>query len=85
MLPTEFEAFVKYAVGISVLVALVALWRVRKRGPSGFFLVGGAAAFALLLVLLLNHASDSWLYALGFVVTACIVADMMARKKPDKP
>ena len=85
MLPNEFEGFVKYAVGISLLVALVGLWRVRKRGPSGLFLVGGAVAFAVLLCLLLNHAAEGWLYAVGFVVTGCVVADAMVRKKPEKP
>lgn len=82
MLPSEFEAFVKYAIGISILVALIALWRVRKRGPSGLFLVGASTSFALLLWLVLEHADDSWLFAIGFVVAGCMVADFFVRKQP---
>ncbi len=85
MLPTEFELFVKYAIGLALVVMLIALWRVRKRGPTGFFLVGGAGAFALFLTLLLFKAADVWLYAAAFVVLACLVADATTRTKKDKP
>ena len=67
MLPSEFEGFVKYAIGICVVVAILALWRVRKRGPSALLLVGGALAFALLLYMVLVHVADPWLYAIGTV------------------
>ena len=85
MLPSEFNGFVQYAAWLSVLVALIALWRVRKRGPGGLFLVAGALSFAVLLRLVLVHAQDTWLYATGFVVVACLSADMMARKRPGSP
>jgi hypothetical protein len=85
MLPQEFEGFVTYAIGISLLVALIALWRVRKRGRSGLFMVGAALAFALFLYLVLRHAGDNPLYAAGVVVVGCLVADFMVRKKPEKP
>jgi hypothetical protein len=84
MLPSEFDLFVKYAIGLSLAVSLVALWRVRKRGPNGLFLVGGAVGFALLLYLLLIRAGNVWLYSSGFVVVACLVADSMARPKREK-
>jgi hypothetical protein len=83
MLPSEFEVFIKYAIGLSLAVAAVALWRVRKRGPNGLFLVGGVLGFALFLSLLLIQIGTVWLYAAGFVVVACLVADAMSRPKPE--
>ena len=82
MLPSEFEGFVRYAAWLSLLVALIALWRVRRRGPAGLFLVASALSFAALLFLVLAHSDDTWLYGAGTVVVAGLVADLIVRQKP---
>ena len=85
MSPSEFEGFVNYLVALCGVVALLAVWRLRKRGPGGLFLVAAAVSFGVFLLLLAHHAGYGALYFAGLVVAFCLAADFAVRKKPEGP
>lgn len=79
----QFNTFLHFAMGLSLLLGIVSLLRVGARGQSAYF---QAASFGMMILLLLTlrfEAPRAVTTVAGILVATCMALDVYFRKTPE--
>lgn len=79
MTRSEFEFFLTCAMAVCAAMAVVTLFRVRKRGVSAYFLAAGFIALGFLLYGFHENWSKQAMALSGGALVICLVGDFLIR------
>ncbi len=78
-MPTEAAPFLNWGIAVSLVMAVIWLLRLKSKRWRAAFMAGAFVAFAALLWLLREGASQGLIVAAGVVLFVMLVADAVMR------
>ena len=84
-MPTEAGPFLNWGTGISLVMAVIWLFRIKKKRWRAAFMAGAFVAFAALLWLLREQASQGLIVGAGIILFVLLVADGLMRTAGKEP
>jgi hypothetical protein len=76
---SDVDLFLRYAAGFSLLITLLSVFRYRQRGLSAVFMGTASLLLAIAIVLYRVDAPFPLLVALGVIIFASLVGDIVVR------
>ena len=84
-MPTEAGPFLNWGIGVSLVMAIIWLFRFKKKRWRAAFMAGAFFAFAALLWFLREQASQGLIVGAGIILFVLLAADGFMRTAERRP
>ena len=84
-MPTEAGPFLNWGIGVSLVMAIIWLFRIKKKRWRAAFMAGAFVAFAALLWFLREQASQGLVVGAGVILFILLAADGLMRTSEKEP
>lgn len=84
-MPPESGPFLNWGIGVSLVMAVIWLFRIKSKRWRAVFMAGAFVAFATLLFLLREQASQGMIVGAGIILFVLLAADGVMRTAEREP